>query len=114
MVKIEGTKKCSAFYVNTKSQYENYVQCTGKKGEITLYSGGNYRYLATATEDIEGCEIYADDELVIPQYDGNNQMFVYEINNCNELRFEFSKTKNLLETWVYKTFYPTPVVIENQ
>ena len=107
LTKIAGTKKCSAFYVNTASQYENYVHCTGKRGEITLYSGNNYKYMSAITEDVEGCEIYADGEVITPQYDGNIQMFVYDIDNCSELKFKFSEAMELSETWLYKTTYPT-------
>ena len=109
LVKIEGTRSCSAFYADTQRQHENYVKCRGKRGEVTLYTGKNYKYFATATEDTEGCEVYADDKLIVPQYDEGIQMSVYEIGNCEELRFEFSEALTLSEAWVYKTVYPTAV-----
>lgn len=106
LVRIEGNKRCSAFYADTKWQDENYVRCTGKRGEVTLYAGENYKYFATATKDTEGCKVYADDELVTPEYDENIQMSVYKINNCEELKFKFSGSLTLPEAWVYKTSYP--------
>lgn len=106
LVRIEGSKRCSAFYVDTKWQDENYVRCTGKRGQVTLYTGENYKYFATATEDTEECKVYADDELVTPKYDENIQMSVYKIDNCEELKFKFSGSLTLPEAWVYKTSYP--------
>lgn len=114
LVRIEGNYKCSAFFAHTKYQYDNYVHCIGKKGEVTLYSGRNYKYLVTSTKDTDGCKVYADDKLVAPEYDDNIQMSVYEIDNCEELRFEFSRAMELSETWVYRTSYPTQGNMENQ
>lgn len=106
LIRIEGSKRCSAFYADTKWQDENYVRCTGKRGEVTLYAGENYKYFATATKDTEECKVYADDELVTPEYDENIQMSVYKIDNCEELKFKFSGSLTLPEAWVYRTSYP--------
>lgn len=106
LVRIEGSKRCSAFYADTKWQDENYVRCTGKRGQVTLYTGENYKYFATATKDTEECKVYADDELVTPKYDENIQMSVYKIDNCEELKFIFSGSLTLPEAWVYKKSYP--------
>lgn len=104
LIRIEGSKRCSAFYA--EGQDKNYVRCRGKRGEVTLYAGENYKYFATATKDTGECKVYADDELVTPEYDENIQMSVYKIDNCEELKFKFSGSLTLPEAWVYKTSYP--------
>ena len=59
-------------------------------------------------------QVYADGNLIVPQYDENIQMTVYEINNCEELRFKFSKEMELLDTWVFKSSYPVHMEMESE
>lgn len=114
LVEIKGSHSASGFYADTSSQQENYVHCSRKRGEITFYTGKNYKYFATSSAETEGCEVYADGNLIVPQYDENIQMTVYEINNCEELRFKFSKEMELLDTWVFKSSYPVHMEMESE
>ena len=114
LVRIKNSHSASGFYVDSSSQQENYVHCSRKRGEITFYTGKNYKYFATSSAETEGCEVYADGALIVPQYDENIQMTVYEINNCEELRFKFSKEMELLDTWVFKSSYPVHMEMESE
>lgn len=114
LVEIKGSHSASGFYVDSSSQQENYVHCSKKRGDITFYTGKNYKYFATSSAETEGCEVYADGDLIIPRYDENIQMTVYEINNCEELRFKFSKEMELLDTWVFKSNYPVHMKMESE
>lgn len=114
LVRIKKSHSASGFYADTSSQRENYVHCSRKRGEITFYTGKNYKYFATSSAETEGCEVYADGNLIVPQYDENIQMTVYEINNCEELRFKFSKEMELLDTWVFKSSYPVHMEMESE